>query len=141
MKRLIALAVIGLLATALGMNLLASKADASVSTVYYDKQTTGWGVDRAARLWTETGIARLVPVDDCAALADCFEVRQENLGAMYVGVTVYPDVDIVMNLVNRGDPLAVRRQATCHEFGHVLGLSHSPGSCMESRATGRYTTP
>lgn len=37
---------------------------------------------------------------------------------------------------------AKRQEVACHELGHVLGLLHDqPTGCLESVATGNYTTP
>lgn len=129
MKRLIALAVIGLLATALGMGLLAGKANASSVIFYTDTTGKPWPVPTTARAWNANGDVYLVRVKSCIGYTPCYDIMRGDPGTTRDGSTVMGMTwrsslggMVILNTAYEYLPWRDRRQAVCHELGHVLGL-------------------
>lgn len=104
-----------------------------------------WPVKAAAERWSAGN-----PVDfrytttGCPKNSQCVVVKQSELAAPTVGVTsiatVGTDIKAVTIVLDttfgRINSAAKRRNVTCHELGHSLGLKHrTSGSCMVSYVT------
>lgn len=102
-----------------------------------------WPVRAAAERWDDGN-----PVDfryttrGCPAKSQCVIVRQKELASPTVGVTSIGrigtnirSVTIVLDSTfGRTNTVAKRRNVTCHELGHALGLKHrtAKSSCLTS---------
>lgn len=118
-------------------------------TVYYAAHATGWRIHVAAQSWTDTGVVTFVRVDSCAGLTPCVDIWERPMQdepADWAAFTLIDGADpghpqITVNQAYRYLPRRFRRQATCHELGHVLNYQHALGSCMEPVDTGVYPYP
>jgi hypothetical protein len=107
--------------------------------------TRVWPVKAAAERWDNGN-----PVDfryttkGCPAKSQCVIVRQKELAAPAVGVTMIGRVGTDIKSVTiyldttfgRKNSSAKRRNVTCHELGHALGLKHRSAktTCLTSYA-------
>lgn len=108
--------------------------------------TPVWPVKAAAERWDNGN-----PVDfrytttGCPQNAQCVIVKQAELSSPTVGVTsiarVGTDIKAVTIVLDttfgKTNTAAKRRNVTCHELGHSLGLQHrsSSSSCLTSYVT------
>jgi len=107
--------------------------------------TRVWPVKAAAERWDNDN-----PVDfryttkGCPANSQCVIVRQKELAAPAVGTTLLSRVGTDIKSVTiyldttfgRTNSSAKRRNVTCHELGHSLGLKHrnAKTTCLTSYA-------
>lgn len=110
-----------------------------------------WPIRAAAERWDDGN-----PVDfryttqGCPAKSQCVIVRQKELASPTVGVTTIArlgtdikTVTIVLDTTfGRTNSAAKRRNVTCHELGHSLGLKHraARSTCLTSYVS-TVTTP
>ena len=107
-----------------------------------------WPVYKAAERWdNDNPIDYRYTTKACPADAQCVTVKQAELAAPTVGVTtiarVGTDIKAVTVVLDttfgRTNSSAKRRNVTCHELGHALGLKHrtETTTCLTSNATSK----
>lgn len=106
-------------------------------------------VNQAAGNWNRTSNFQFIVVADCPVAADCVEVRERPLPRNYLGLTTLDTAGdhitaakVALN-ANREMTPGTRLAVTCHELGHVAGLTHRGGvqSCLGSGDRDRRTQP
>ncbi|HSU36856.1 MAG TPA: matrixin family metalloprotease [Propionibacteriaceae bacterium] len=107
-----------------------------------------WPVYKAAERWDNGNpVNYRYTTKGCPAESQCVIVKQAELASPTVGVTTIARVGTEIKAVTivldttfgRTNTSAKRRNVTCHELGHALGLKHrsETTTCLTSAATSK----